>query len=198
METAPLQDEHIWLWEDYRLSGGVVTPHDLMEELARRRMSHRVGALTRWLREGELVKFTVDESVWVPRFQFTREYALFDAVAQTIAELRPITRTCRSPLVLQQQPLAAGRSGPGISCSRPLPPLSLLRGRGDSPVTAPLTQWRSLGRSRQARATRPACTCSQLARCRPGRHRLPRRWDGQAASARARGPCCPRASICRP
>lgn len=89
-ESPLFDDEQVWLWEAYSLSGGLVTLHQLLEEVGSGRMAHRASSLGACFRRNGMVAFAIDSEVWVPRFQLTRDYRIFDAVTRALSELQPV------------------------------------------------------------------------------------------------------------
>lgn len=80
-----LTDDHIWLWEAYSFAGGLTKLDDLLWEVSDAHLRHKTIDLESQLRSKQLVKVSVEDHVWLPRFQFTRTYCLLPAVPQAIA-----------------------------------------------------------------------------------------------------------------
>lgn len=85
IQTNKLTDDHIWLWEAYTLAGGLVRLDDFLTEVSDAHSSHKLIRLGEQFQRGNLVKFSLENHVWLPRFQFTRSYGLFLCVPQAIA-----------------------------------------------------------------------------------------------------------------
>lgn len=84
IRTTNLTDDHIWLWEAYTLAGGLVRLDDFLIEVSDAHSSHQLIKLGEQFKRGNLVKFSLENHVWLPRFQFTRSYSLFSSVPQAI------------------------------------------------------------------------------------------------------------------
>ncbi|MDP3812176.1 MAG: hypothetical protein Q8Q78_14325 [Hydrogenophaga sp.] len=80
-----LTDDHIWLWEAYSLAGGLARLDVLLWEVSNADLCHKIVNLEAQVRSGQLVKVSLDEHVWLPRFQFARNYSMFPAVPRAIA-----------------------------------------------------------------------------------------------------------------
>lgn len=87
IRTTNLTDDHIWLWEAYTLAGGLVRLDDFLTEVSDEHSSHKLVRLGEQFQRGNLVKFSLENHVWLPRFQFMRSYSLILSVPQAIASL---------------------------------------------------------------------------------------------------------------